>query len=284
MAVFVDFGPKAYAYAETIRSRGGDELMDFVGSPFYKRVQAGFAEDGVFCITLIGHLDTAPLQQSTGLSFTPLQMAVAELPPALRWSTSTVLLYKYCITEDTKSADYIKLFDGIDEQLQRATGLSITVAGRQMPIRVRLAVVVSDMGAKGKILGMNGHQGYYGCNMCEDPGIHEGRHLYVNSALCRLRTAGSYKRGYSAFRLTRRSRLGFEVVILVDYYCLTSDSWLIRCFGGSFSSNFRLVGRAFPRACTISSQCASPSIVCMLQTWAWSESGSRRALWEISKS
>lgn len=208
---FLDYGTEAVAYA---RSRLRDEsLQDFTGSKLHRHVLDQTAgEEDVFCLVLVGHVDPAPMQQSTCLSFTPLQFTVSELPPALRMSMDCVLLYRYGITKTVREADFSKLCAALDRKLQQIDGLTVTVGDRVLPVRVRLAVIVADLPAKAKLMGMNSHTGYYGCNCCVAKGIWEDhRMLYPDSEVSQERTPRHYRLQYNEAVHNRRDSYGFKV-------------------------------------------------------------------------
>lgn len=205
------FGREMVAYFNT--RRVGAAVYDIVGSPFYENLATAHGGNGdVFWVHLIGHLDPTPMQASTKMEFTPFQIVLAELPPAIRSSIGALVLRSYSITRDEKSVDYKILCDGLERELEQlAEGLTIEVGGRQVPVRFRLLVAVADLMAKAMIMSMSGPTGYYGCTMCLLEGVCENhRILYPDSEIGTLRTAKHFVVEYRSLRLGV-PHLGFQV-------------------------------------------------------------------------
>lgn len=138
------------AYANASYQR--DPIQDFVGSPYYLD-SLPQAPDGRLQVSLIGHVDSAPMQVSTKLSITPLQLAIAELPPAIRMSLRCMLLASFCISMSSKEVKYEKIFDHFKEELALVQDMTVRSGDREFRLCVRLALMTSDLVAKAELLG-----------------------------------------------------------------------------------------------------------------------------------
>jgi len=189
-------------------------LQDFVGSPYYERLVAESEcdESKELCISLVAHIDSAPLQECTMLTITPIQLVIAELPPALRWSFANLILPCFTITAKTKDVAHHDLWTHVADEVEAVNGLQMVIDGQETILKVHLGFIAADLVAKAKLISLLQFNGYYSCWYCLAKGEHcGGRHLYLKPELGEPRTGDHFEQEYKDFKDKKSSKFGITV-------------------------------------------------------------------------
>lgn len=107
------------------------------------------------------------VKSKTTKEFYPVWISLVELPPRLRQSyRNTVLAALFC--GDDKP-DWDLVFDHLRKEI--SGGIVFNYHAQYYNADIKPVVLVVDMIAKASVLNFIQCNGYYGCNLCTDPGV-----------------------------------------------------------------------------------------------------------------
>lgn len=148
-----------------------------------------------FSVYIIINTDGAQIINSKNFSVWPLWLAIGNLPPILRYSFCNITLASlWC----GRKPNWDLVFEDLKDELNRDVP-SICVNGVPMNLTFTPIFLVADLIAKASILNMKQYNGFYGCNLCDERGIHkDNSHQYPHTNALVMRTPLSYAKSLSS--------------------------------------------------------------------------------------
>ena len=147
-----------------------------------KRAEKG-VKPGTQVISILTNIDGLPIHKSTKKQFWPILCMSRDF-----LDCSPFLVGLYCGTSNPPSLDeYLSPF--ID-QINEFQKTGIVFHGQVFP--VKLLAIVCDAPAKAFVKATKGHAGYFGCDKCEQEGIHTGSRMIFLEPRATRRTDESF--------------------------------------------------------------------------------------------
>ena len=130
-----------------------------------------------FCIDLILSTDGVSfVSSSENHQMYPVWLAVAQLPPILRMSKKNIALAALFVGRGKPL--WSELLPQLKTELQRSVVVQMA-NGSLYFLKFNVVLIVADLIAKPSLLNMYQHNGYYGCQYCDHPGVSYGStHCY----------------------------------------------------------------------------------------------------------
>ena len=145
-----------------------------------------------FCIDLILSTDGVSFVSSSGNhQMYPVWLAVAQLPPILRMSKKNIALAALFVGRGKPI--WSELLPQLKTEIQRSVVVQMP-NGSLYFLKFNVVLIVADLIAKPSLLNMYQHNGYYGCQYCDHPGVSYGSthcyyplNLVVNNEVYRVK-------------------------------------------------------------------------------------------------
>ena len=126
--------------------------------------------DGKILVRLIVNTDGALVAKSPPSSAWPLFIAVADLPPRKRQAFQNIVLA--CLFVGHGYPDFDIFFIHIEQELSEPE--HILFQGERLCLIFKAILFIADLVGKSKVLKMKRCNGFYGCTLCTQKGVHYG--------------------------------------------------------------------------------------------------------------
>ena len=116
----------------------------------------------------------------TGNGFWPVQLAIVNLPPNIRFNRKFIILASVWYGPNKPDMNILlkPILSKLNELLQR--GKLINTSDGRKTMKCKLLLCVFDLPARAMAVNMIQFNGYYGCLICLDKGVHKyKKHLYL---------------------------------------------------------------------------------------------------------
>ena len=148
-------------------------IVDITDGEYYRKLcQPGQFLHSSSHISVIMNTDGIPLYSSSNVKLWPVFLAINELPPSQRFARENMILA--AIWQGKNKPPFLEYMQAFGGEMCRLhdQGFTITPAGSEIPVVVRIALLLAtmDLQAKGYVLNMTMHNGEFGCSSCEESG------------------------------------------------------------------------------------------------------------------
>ena len=155
-------------------------------------------------VSLILNADGATVCKSPPLSTWPVFIAIADLPP-FQWqrfkNRTTAAVYV-----GNSHPNFNDIFDFLQRERQKS-GV-INFEGRKITVHLNPILLITDLIGKAKILNMKQWNGFDGCTLCLQRGVHiHGSHRYPHDEATVLRSLESHMANLEALENGSQERL-----------------------------------------------------------------------------
>ena len=106
----------------------------------------------------------------------PVWLSILQLPPILRVSKKNIALGALWVGEG--KPDWKLVTTHLEQELKRIVAVNFP-SEKTVFLKFTVSFIVCDLIAKPSVLNMFQHNGFYGCNFCDHPGVTiDGSHAY----------------------------------------------------------------------------------------------------------
>ena len=126
--------------------------------------------DGKILIKLIVNIDGALVAKSPPSSAWPLFITVSDLPPRKRQAFQNIVLA--CLYVGHGHPDFDIFFNHIEQEFSETE--HILFQGERLCVMLKPILFIADLTGKSKVLKMKRCNGFYGCTLCTQKGVHYG--------------------------------------------------------------------------------------------------------------
>lgn len=170
------------------------------------------------------------LPKFISLIFRPVELTVVNLPPDIRFNRKYIILASVWYGPNKPDANIILKPILSKLHVLHTRGTTIETSDGRKTLKCKLLLCVFDLPARAMVVNMKQFNGYYGCLMCLDKGMHiNNRHLYLPTeshikrtmAMMKQYAAQALVKGISVYGVKGPSVLSYyiDIVIrvLIDY-------------------------------------------------------------------